>query len=252
VVGDSTFERFVGDSLPALARYAYALTGNVHAGEDLVQDTLVKLAGAWRRVRHDGNPLAYARAIMFRTYVSRWRSLRRRPVLEAWADTPAEGDQYAERLAGAPAHVTATTRGLINTTLQESGPRRLGTPRLLKSCDDLGLEDPQLAGSGQGLHPVAGTELLQRPLEVGLDRVAGEPQSDGDLRVGLAHRDVAENLVFAAARSSEACAIGRPRETANGSPGSRSAIRNRTPTRTDTMPGCSSTYSPVMLCIASL
>ena len=40
----STFEQFVGDSLPALMRHAYALTGSVHAGEDLVQDTLVRLA----------------------------------------------------------------------------------------------------------------------------------------------------------------------------------------------------------------
>jgi len=72
-----TFAEFAGTSLPALTRYAYALTGNVHASEDLVQDTLVKLAGAWRRVREDGNALGYARAVMFRTYVSRWRVLRR-------------------------------------------------------------------------------------------------------------------------------------------------------------------------------
>ncbi|HEU4420984.1 MAG TPA: SigE family RNA polymerase sigma factor [Pilimelia sp.] len=91
----SGFAEFVDDSLPALSRYAYALTGNVHAGEDLLQDTLVKLAGAWRRVRHDGNPLGYARAVMFRTYVSRWRVTRRRPVLQEYRDEPAAGDQYA-------------------------------------------------------------------------------------------------------------------------------------------------------------
>jgi DNA-directed RNA polymerase specialized sigma24 family protein len=34
---DSTFAEFVGVSLPALTRYAYALTGNRHAGDDLVQ-----------------------------------------------------------------------------------------------------------------------------------------------------------------------------------------------------------------------
>jgi len=92
----SGFAEFVGECLPALNRYAYALTGNVHAGEDLVQDTLVKLAGAWRRVRRDGNPLGYARAVMFRTYVSRWRVMRRRPVLEEYTDAPAAGDQYAD------------------------------------------------------------------------------------------------------------------------------------------------------------
>lgn len=53
---DPSFGDFVGESLPALGRYAYALTGNVHAAEDLVQDTLVKLSGVWSRVRRDGNP----------------------------------------------------------------------------------------------------------------------------------------------------------------------------------------------------
>jgi RNA polymerase sigma-70 factor (sigma-E family) len=90
------FDDFVGECLPALTGYAYALTGSVHAGEDLVQDTLVKLAGAWRRVRRDGNPLGYARAVMFRTFVSRWRAVRRRPVLEEYRELPATGDQYAD------------------------------------------------------------------------------------------------------------------------------------------------------------
>jgi RNA polymerase sigma-70 factor (sigma-E family) len=92
----TTFAEFAGDSLPALSRYAYALTGNVHASEDLVQDTLVKLAGAWRRVRRDGNPLGYARTVMFRTYVSRWRSARRRPVLEEYRDAPAANDPFGQ------------------------------------------------------------------------------------------------------------------------------------------------------------
>lgn len=93
---DSKFDDFVGASLPALSRYAYVLTGNVHAGEDLVQDTLVKLAGAWGRVRRDGNPLGYARAVMFRTFVSRWRVLRRQPKFEPYAENVSEDDKYAE------------------------------------------------------------------------------------------------------------------------------------------------------------
>lgn len=94
---DSSFTDFVGASLPPLTRYAYALTGDPHAGEDLVQDTLVKLAGAWRRVRHDGNPLGYAKTVMFRTYVSRWRVLRHRPVLQDYRGDEAEpGDPYAD------------------------------------------------------------------------------------------------------------------------------------------------------------
>jgi RNA polymerase sigma-70 factor (sigma-E family) len=82
-------------SLPTLNGDAYALTGNTHAADDLVQDTLVKLAGAWRRIRHDGNPLGYARAVMFRTYVSRWRVTRKRPALKEYRDAPATEHRYA-------------------------------------------------------------------------------------------------------------------------------------------------------------
>jgi RNA polymerase sigma-70 factor (sigma-E family) len=92
----TSFADFVSASLPTLTRYAFALTGERHAAEDLVQDTLVRLYGAWRRVRHDGNPIGYARAVMFRTYVSRWRARRRRPSLREYEDQPAQGDQYAQ------------------------------------------------------------------------------------------------------------------------------------------------------------
>jgi RNA polymerase sigma-70 factor (sigma-E family) len=126
----SSFEEFVGESLPALSRYAYALTGNVHAGEDLVQDTLVKLAGAWRRVRRDGNPLGYARAVMFRTYVSRWRSLRRRPAPAEYHDMPAAGDQFAD----------ADTRDTLRRVLAGL-PRLQRAVLVLTYLDDLADDD---------------------------------------------------------------------------------------------------------------
>jgi len=75
----SAFDEFVRNSLPALARYAYSLTGDRAEAEDLLQDTLVKVSRAWRRIRADGNPLAYARTAMLRTYLSAWRSLLHRP-----------------------------------------------------------------------------------------------------------------------------------------------------------------------------
>ena len=53
-MGSSGFEQFVGASRPALMRHAYAVTGNVHAAEDLVQDTLVRLTGVWQRVDREG------------------------------------------------------------------------------------------------------------------------------------------------------------------------------------------------------
>jgi RNA polymerase sigma-70 factor (sigma-E family) len=76
---DRLFEEFVRASLPALSRYAYALTGARETRDDLVQDTLVKVARAWHRVHKDGNPLAYARKAMLHTYLSGWRAMLRRP-----------------------------------------------------------------------------------------------------------------------------------------------------------------------------
>jgi RNA polymerase sigma-70 factor (sigma-E family) len=128
--GNAAFRRFVGESLPALMRHAYALTGNIHAGEDLVQDTLVRMMGAWRRIDRDGNPLAYARMVMFRAYLSRWRSARRRPVPEPLVEVATPGDPFGD------------------VDLQDSLRRALaGLPRLqravlvLSYLDDLADED---------------------------------------------------------------------------------------------------------------
>jgi RNA polymerase sigma-70 factor (sigma-E family) len=91
---DLSFEEFVRGSLPGLTRYAFLLTGQRHAGEDLVQDTLVKVSLAWRRVRKEGNPLAYARTTMLHTYLSWWRALRRRPASVALPEEWAAPDAY--------------------------------------------------------------------------------------------------------------------------------------------------------------
>jgi RNA polymerase sigma-70 factor (sigma-E family) len=129
-MAEPAFEQFVGASLPALMRHAYALTGNVHAGEDLVQDTLVRMAGAWRRIDRDGNPLAYARTVMLRTYLSRWRSLRRRPVPQPLVETAAQGDGYA----------TVDIRDSLRRGLAEL-PRLQRAVLVLSYLDDLADED---------------------------------------------------------------------------------------------------------------
>ena len=93
---DGSFEEFVRGHIGALLRQASVLTGERHAAEDLVQETLIRVAGAWRRIRADGNPVGYANTVMFRTYVSSWRALRRRPrTVELTTDPHAGGDDYA-------------------------------------------------------------------------------------------------------------------------------------------------------------
>jgi RNA polymerase sigma-70 factor (sigma-E family) len=68
------FGEFVAARAPALFRIAYALAGDRHAAEDLLQDALLGVAGRWRRV-HD--PEAYVRRALVHGRVSLWRRRRR-------------------------------------------------------------------------------------------------------------------------------------------------------------------------------
>ena len=124
------FEQFVGQSLPALMRHAHALTGDVHASEDLVQDTLVRMAGAWRRVDREGNPLGYARTVMLRLYLSWWRMLRRRPAPRPLVEVAAPHDAFASVDAR-----DALRRGLARL------PRLQRAVLVLSYLDDLADED---------------------------------------------------------------------------------------------------------------
>ncbi|MFI7701995.1 SigE family RNA polymerase sigma factor [Nonomuraea sp. NPDC049480] len=76
------FEEFVRVRGKALLRYGYVLTGNADDAADLVQESLLKLSGAWRRVRNKDNPESYVRTIMARQHVSWWRRRRREHVTD--------------------------------------------------------------------------------------------------------------------------------------------------------------------------
>jgi len=58
------FHDFVVAGAPGLIRLARMLTADPHAGEDLVQATLLKAWSAWPRVRRTDNPDAYVRRVM--------------------------------------------------------------------------------------------------------------------------------------------------------------------------------------------
>jgi RNA polymerase sigma-70 factor (sigma-E family) len=67
---EAQFRAFVEARSLALRRTAYALTGDLHAAEDLVQDALAKLVRHWQRV---DDPERYVRRIIYNTQVSKWR-----------------------------------------------------------------------------------------------------------------------------------------------------------------------------------
>ena len=67
---ESQFREFVEARSLALRRTAYALAGDLHRAEDLVQGALIKLAGRWHKV---DDPEAYVRRIIYHDHVSWWR-----------------------------------------------------------------------------------------------------------------------------------------------------------------------------------
>ncbi|MER5211664.1 SigE family RNA polymerase sigma factor [Streptomyces sp. NPDC002838] len=66
-----SFREFVANRSSALLKTAVLLSGgDRHAGEDLLQNALIKAAGRWHRI---DEPEAYVRQILYRQQISRWR-----------------------------------------------------------------------------------------------------------------------------------------------------------------------------------
>ncbi len=92
------------EHLPRLRRYARALTGEHHAADDLVQDTLERALSRFRLFRPGTRPEAWLLAIMHNIFVSQIRQQAARPrfdTLESSGADPAvrgtEGDRLGVR-----------------------------------------------------------------------------------------------------------------------------------------------------------
>lgn len=99
---DDEFSEFVAARQVHLRRIAYAVCGDWHRADDLLQISLVKLYLAWPRLHANGNAEAYVRQIIVRTNISEhrrpWR--RERPGLDAAHDEAIpEGLPIEERSA---------------------------------------------------------------------------------------------------------------------------------------------------------
>jgi RNA polymerase sigma-70 factor (sigma-E family) len=84
--GDDAFDAFVRARLPALLRFAHALTGDPHTAADLVQDALERTGMRWSRIEHQGDPEGYVRRAIVNGRTSRWRKLRRESLVDAVPD----------------------------------------------------------------------------------------------------------------------------------------------------------------------
>lgn len=88
---EAAYTAFVLARQDHLRRVAYALCGNWHDADDLLQTALTKLYVAWPRVAKDGNPEAYVRRILVHTNIDAYRLKQRRVQtisLEPGAEVP--------------------------------------------------------------------------------------------------------------------------------------------------------------------
>jgi RNA polymerase sigma-70 factor (sigma-E family) len=81
----TAYEDFVAARLPALLRYAGAMTVDRATAEDIVQEVLVRAHGRWRRIEALDHPEAYVRKMITNEFLS-WR--RRFARIEPRADLP--------------------------------------------------------------------------------------------------------------------------------------------------------------------
>lgn len=125
VTTDGDFAAYVAARLPALLRFAHALTGNRDDAADLVQDTLLKVGLHWERIRRDdaAGVDAYVRRAIANGRVSRWRRRRGETLV---ADVPERVAAHVDPLEHEP--LWQALRGL---------PARQRAVIVLRYYDDL-------------------------------------------------------------------------------------------------------------------
>ena len=89
MMSPNDFDRFVADNGDGLVRAAYLMVGDLHEAEDLVQETLFKVAAKWPGVCRMENPVAYTRRILVNQALH-GRAKRSRHRAELNATPPAE------------------------------------------------------------------------------------------------------------------------------------------------------------------
>ena len=99
-----TFDEFAGARLPAVLRFATALTGDPDLAKDLVQEVLIRASGRWREIGQLDRPEAYIRKMVVNEFLS-WRRRSWRLIPSGMSGhlsgrpSPDPADGYIERQA---------------------------------------------------------------------------------------------------------------------------------------------------------
>lgn len=109
-----SFREYVNARAGTLARAAFLLTGDSYLAEDLVQQTLAKVASRWEQIVADGNPDAYVRRVLYHQHVSWWRRWRHEPLPVA----------AVPEVAGTDPHGPATTAIAVRQALAKLAPKQ--------------------------------------------------------------------------------------------------------------------------------
>ena len=126
---DAEFTAFVAHRRPALRRAAYALCGDWHRADDLVQTALVKAYLAWPRLHAEGREEAYVRRALLTSHIDEGRRPWRRertpldgqdPEVEAHA--PEERSALVDALQELPAmqRQVVVLRYLLDLSVEET------------------------------------------------------------------------------------------------------------------------------------
>jgi RNA polymerase sigma-70 factor (sigma-E family) len=162
------FESFVHGSSARLLRNAYLLCGDREAAEDLLQLTLMRVAGHWRAAQRA--PEAYAQRVLVNLNRDRVRRAGRRVVEAEWTEVAAADSRLvADELSGREVVMVALTQL----------PERQREVLVLRFYADLSVAETATAtGTSEGTVKSNTSRALARMRQLLDDPVSVEGSSD--------------------------------------------------------------------------
>lgn len=171
----SDFDGFVRAAWRPLLRSAVLLTNDTHAAEDLVQETLTRVADRWPRLTNGGaDPMPYARTVLYRLAVDAWRRRSVRP-----RETEL-GDHQAAQSRGrdAPTEAGAVDRLVLRQALARLTPRQRAVLVLRFLEDRTEVQTAEVLGCSPNTVKTQTRHALARIRELAPDLVAEfEPEA---------------------------------------------------------------------------